>query len=253
MTTRQSGATSEVRGGGGRRFDVRTAVAALVASVLIVFGAATAQAAASTDGGGAVVISGAPLVHTFDLRVPGDAVTGEWQIGSAVAELRDFDGVLVPVEPSAAELARALTVSYGSIDADGAGISWHAAGTLAEPRSYADVLGHSPTVAAGQPVRLPVRVALPEPEAVSGAAGEVLLVSASFVVSYLGGEVSVGTPGGGGVAAWPPVLAVTGWGPWWLLAAAVVSITVGAELARQRRDARNAPTGSGGPDPSIGR
>ena len=164
-------------------------------------------------------------------------MSGQWHVGSTTAQTRDFDGVLVPVGPFSDDLARALTVQYGSVDAASGRISWHPAGTLAEPRTYAEALGHSPTVDTEHPVTLPVRVSLPEPDSVAGVPGEVLAVSASFVVSYLGDEPEGGEPGGGagGPRPVPPDLATTGWGSWWLIAAAAAAIAVGADTTRRAR------------------
>lgn len=248
---------------------VGAVLAALVLGAALVAGVPVPAASAVT---GALGVTGDPLVHTFDLDRPGDAVTGEWRVSSRTSGPIAFDGVLRPDGEPGPGLAAALAVEYGSVGPDGAVTAWHDAGTLAAPRSYADALGSEPAARGGAPVVVPVRVSLPDPAAVTGAPGGRVEVTASFVVSYLapdgpGGEGGPGGggaggdgagdgagagPGGGGGAGGGtadgtrrPVLAITGTDAWWLAALAAAALGTGTVLVRRRRGARDtavAPT-----------
>ncbi|WP_158370280.1 hypothetical protein [Cellulosimicrobium cellulans] len=197
----------------------------------------------------AVVRTAAPGVRAFhpagaadaegfaDLTVPGDAVTGLWEVqGTSVAPV-PYDGVLAVDHATSASLAGALAVHYGEVGADGQVARWHSAGTLAEPVPYGDALTRVPAVSAERPAVIPVRVSLPDPSLVTGDPGQTLAVTATFTVSYLDGG------GGGGEAVPPPVgppgggdLAVTGAGPWAGLLAALL-LAAGAYLRSRRRRA----------------
>jgi len=155
--------------------------------------AAGALALAAAAGAGpagahaaAVAVDGDPLVHTFDLDRPGDAVAGAWRVTATGSSPVPFDGALAAEHPVPAALAQALAVEYGRTDAAGRLLDWHPAGTLADPVTYGNALARDPRVQAGEPVVVPVRVSLPDPAAVDGVPGEVLEVRASFVVSWLG-------------------------------------------------------------------
>jgi hypothetical protein len=199
-------------------------------------------ALASSREAPALVLSGAPLVHTFDLSAPGDAVAGTWQITSSRSDPVPFDGVLLTTGEVSPALARALTVEYGWTEPDGS-IRWHAAGTLADPLRYGEALGTAVTVGATRPaLAVPVRVSLPDP--VPGTPGETVVVQASFVVSYL-------DPAGQDVDGGTGVLATTGGDLLRLLALAGAVIVVGLVTVRLRRswaDRAAAPTSVGAPE-----
>lgn len=212
---------------------------------------AAAPAAAPAAAGGHLDLTGDPLVHTFDLDRPGDAVTGEWTVTGRSAQPVGFDGVLRPDGAPDPGLAAALAVEYGSVGADGAVADWHPAGTLASPRSYADALGTDPVARPGEPVVIPVRVSLPDPSRVTGEPGQTVEVTASFTVTYLapgggagdggggagGGDVGAGG-GGGGTGSGRGPLALTGADAWWLAALAAAALGAGLALVRRRRDGR---------------
>ncbi|WP_217616838.1 hypothetical protein [Cellulomonas sp. GbtcB1] len=218
--------------------------AVAVAAVAVVLPTAPATAAPAPGDDGVVLVAGEPLVHTFDLAVPGDAVTGRWQVDASSSAPVQYDALLVPEGAVSPSLARALVVHYGQVRADGR-IAWQPAGTLAEPRSYADALGATPAVSAGEPAVIPVRVSLPDPGVVSGEPGDQLAVEATFLVSYLDGDSGdePRDPGPAGVAApgRPGALAVTGPGLW---AAAVAVVLVGLGYGLRRRAPHAAPRSS---------
>lgn len=177
-----------------------------------------------------VSVSGAPLVHTFDLDVPGDSVTGRWEVNGTSPTPVPYDGLLVTEAAVPDSLAHALVVHYGELGPDGQVAAWHDGGTLVDPVAYADALARIPAVSAGHPTVIPVRVSLPDPSAVTGQAGAPAAVQASFTVSYLAGAAV----GAGSTAHAGAALAVTGPGPWLgLLAAALVA--AGAALLTARR------------------
>lgn len=238
-----------------RRPDTPTArrrgLAAGAALAAVALGAVLVASVPAGAPGGHLELGGDPLVHTFDLDRPGDAVTGEWTVTGRTARTVGFDGVLRPDDDPAPDLAAALTVEYGSVGADGAVAAWHPAGTLAAPLSYADAVGADPVTRAGEPVVIPVRVSLPDPSLVTGEPGRTVEVGASFTVTYLapggaggggGGAGDVtggGDPAGVGGGGRGP-LALTGADAWWLAALAAAALGAGAALVRRRRDAREA-------------
>ncbi|WP_431838358.1 hypothetical protein [Cellulomonas sp. Y8] len=186
-----------------------------------------------------VLVDGDPLVHTFALDRPGDAVTGEWRVSTTGAATVPFDGVLTAEAPAAATLAGALAVEYGRTGADGRVLGWHAAGTLADPVAYGTALGAEPRVRPGEPVVVPVRVSLPDPAAVTGAPGETLVVRASFVVGWLDDGAPGGPPGGAPDAGHPvhggrTALAGTGAAVGAVALGAAALLVAGTALARGR-------------------
>lgn len=220
------------------RWQVRGAAAA--GAVLLVAGPSPAHAAVP-GAGEALRVTGAALVHVFDLSVPGDQVTGEWVVAAETAAVA-YDGVLEVRTPATSALAPALVVEYGRVAADGSLLGWYGAGTVAEPLTYGAALGVSPTARATAPTRIPVRVSLPDPGPVRHAldADDDALVEATFTVSYLADGHGSGPPGqaaGSAAGPGPGALAVTGGG---LAAAgaAVALLTVGAALARAARRTR---------------
>lgn len=188
-----------------------------------------------------VVVTGEPLVHTFDTRVPGDSVTGVWQVSSSSSTHIAYDGVLVAGGTAPDGLASALAVSYGTTDADGR-VTWHDAGTLADGVAYtAAVPRATAVVSAGEPTAIPVRVSLPDPSLLEGRAGELLSVEATFTLSYLDPRGEPSSSGGyrsGVLAATETgVLAVTGLGAWPVAAVAGALVGLGVVLRRRRRSA----------------
>lgn len=212
----------------------RTAVAwrrAGLASLVALTTSGVVALPAAADEIPLVEVTGAPLVHHFDLGVPGDAVTGRWQIAATSADPVPYDGVLTTYGPVSPSLARALHVQYGQLDGDGRVRAWFDAGTLADPVSLGDALPDVGPVGAGTPVTVPVRVRLPDPQHVTGEAGDLLEVEAVFTVSYLGqGQVAAGDQQDLGLAA-------TGV-PTWVVAVAAAALAAGL-LARRR----NGPVG----------
>lgn|GEM_PF-3210285 len=216
----------------------RTAgVAALVGAGVLLVTAGAAPGAAHQRGTvpapGPVTVVGAPLVHTFDLDVPGDLVEGRWTVTGDRSAAVPYDGVLEPVGVVSPDLAEALVVEYGRVGADGEVLSWHDAGTLARPQTYGHALATSPAVSAATPTSIPVRVSLPDPGSLTALAGQVLTVEARFTISYL--DDGSGTSHG---------LAVTGLWPWWLAVAAVL-VALGALLSRARRAPDDPPQHAG--------
>lgn len=205
-------------------------------------GSVPVSAAPGSDGDGLVTVVGERLVYDFDPGVPGDSVTGRWEVRGRSGLPVPWDGVLAVDGQVSPVLARALAVHYGEVDADGALLTWHAAGTLADPVTYAEALSGAPSVDAARSTVIPVRVSLPDPGLVTGEPGETMLVEAAFTVAYLGG--AEGAPGGGGPdgddrVAGAPVggpLAITGFGSWAAALAAAVLIGLGLLLRRSRRD-----------------
>lgn len=220
-----------------RRRRLRPVLSAAVGLAVLAAGPA---AAAQGPDERVLTVAGHPLVHEFALDDPGDAVTGWWQVHGRSATPVPFEGVLAADPSSSGSLARALVVHYGAVGPDGDVVTWHPAGTLAEPATYSAALARVPSAAAGAPVSIPVRVSLPDPGLVSGLPGEALVVEATFTVTYL-------NPGGRDDApSGPGLLAVTGAGAWPAALLAGVSIGLGLLLRRRWRAAR-----SGG-DPASG-
>lgn len=226
---------------------VRTVGVTLCALGLGVSGASAAPQVAEPEGGhDRVTVHGEPLVHEFDLSVPGDAVEGRWQVATDAAHRVPFDAVLAPDGPGGEILAAALDVHYGDLAADGSVTAWHAAGTLAAPRSYAQAVAASPAVDATAPQAIAVRVSLPEPARVVGDVGQRFRVDATFRVGYLAGpdtdgDTGVTGPGpdaDGAVTSPSSVqdpLAVTGTTLGLLALVAGAMVTLGALLRRRRR------------------
>lgn len=217
-------------GHGRARRRLRTAGVAALAGASLLLGTGPGASGAvqqrpSAPAPGPVTVVGEPLVHTFDLDVPGDLVEGVWTVVGERAEVVPYDGVLEPVGVVSPELAEALVVQYGRVGAGGEVVSWHDAGTLDRPRTYGHALDTRPAVSAAAPTSIPVRVSLPDPAALASQAGQVLTVEARFTIGYLD-DASGSRPGEG--------LALTGLWPWWLAVAAVL-VALGAVLARGRR------------------
>lgn len=183
---------------------------------------APAAAVAGTPTPGPVTVHGAPLVHTFDLDVPHDAVTGLWHVTSSSPTPTSYDGVLVADDEVPSDLAHALVVQYGTVDRDGRVTAWHDAGTLAEPASYAATVPRPASVSSARPAAVPVRVSLPDPARLEARPGQRLAVEATFTVDYL---TPAPTPATGGV------LATTG-GSTWLAAAAALLVLTGLTATR---------------------
>lgn len=209
--------------------------------------AVPSSATARTTGGEPLVtVSGTPLVHTFDLAVPGDAAVGEWGVSTSAASPTPFDGSLAADEPVPdPAFAEALVVQYGTLDGTGRVVAWHDAGTLAEPVSLSQALGRPTTVAAGEPARVPVRVRLPDPGALDLAPGRSLAVTATFTVDYLSDDT----------AATPPARPVAGHGPLAMTGAdlrllgllGAAGVLAGSLLRGTRtRDRRDHPAGRAG-------
>lgn len=211
---------------------VRTgAVAAGVAGLLLA-GAPAGQAVGGEEPP-PVVVTGEPLVHTFDTQVPGDSVTGVWQVSSSSSTRVAYDGVLVAGRTAPDGLSGALVVSYGTTDADGQ-ITWHDAGTLADVVAYTAAVPRAvAVVSAGEPTAIPVRVTLPDPSVLEGRAGELLSVEATFTLSYLDPRQEPGCSGGYRSG----VLAITGLGVWPVAAVAGALVTLGLVVRRRRRSA----------------
>lgn len=215
-----------------------TVIGAVLAAAAV---ASPAGAAQEPGGGGLVTVAGDPLVYDFDPGMPGDSVTGWWEVRGRSATPVPYDGVLAVQGQVSPVLARALVVHYGEVDSDGALVTWHPAGTLADPVTYADALSRAPSIDVTRPTTIPVRVSLPDPGLVTGEPGETMLVEAAFTVAFLAGSAPVAGPGTDDgddrAVAGPPgggVLALTGFGPWAAALAAAALIGLGL-LARRRR------------------
>lgn len=141
-----------------------------------------------TPEGGLLVLSGDPIVHTFDVTKYNDSVQGTWTLTNKGTMATTYDGSLdaaagTTMPPS---LAAQLKLEYGSTDSSGNVTAWHEAGTMATPTSYATALGlSSTTIAPDAPVTIPVRVTLTDPTQLEGAANDVLTLDATFTVSYV--------------------------------------------------------------------
>ncbi|WP_158374849.1 hypothetical protein [Cellulosimicrobium cellulans] len=132
-------------------------------------------------------IAGDPIDHTFDTSGHVDQVRGDWTLTNHGPDATTWDGAFDVGADVPATLAAALTVEYGVLDDQGQVIGWRDAGTLAEHRSIGDVLHgtQAVTIAGGESVPIAVRVVLPDPRDLEGAAGDELTLVADFTVSYL--------------------------------------------------------------------
>ncbi len=136
--------------------------------------------------GARVVVTGDPIVHTFDTTKYNDIAPGTWTITNLGTDAAPFDGTFAPTGDIADSLAENLTVQYGDDIVAGQPTTWHDAGTLAAPVSYADALSLADaTLAGGESRVVPVRVILSDPTALQGTAGETLTVGATFTVTYV--------------------------------------------------------------------
>lgn len=236
-----------------RRSVARTSRAlAVVVGAAVLASGGTSAAVSASSAEETVVVLGAPLVHDFTPAVTGESVEGMWTIRHTGAGTASLDGTLVADAPGGS-LAHALGVEYGRPDASGV-VRWNPAGTLARPTSLVDAYGERGLVLQGDAaLRVPVRVTLLDAAALDGSPGDVLRVSADFVVGYTPGTSSgeqgagVLADGAGGRApgerAGAGSLALTGFGAVWLLPCCAVVLLVGRALRRRARS-----SGPGGGD-----
>lgn len=134
--------------------------------------------------GALLTLSGDPLVHTFNTSVYGDRVQGTWTLTNSGNTAAPYNGTLAPVGTMSDSLAKALTVQYGVENTEGV-ISWHDAGTLAAPLTYAQATNTEHSINGGAKQEIPVRVVLQDPTALEGEPGADLSVNATFTVSYV--------------------------------------------------------------------
>lgn len=141
----------------------------------------------TTPEGSLLRVTGDPIDHTFDTSGHVDQVRGDWTLTNHGADATTWDGAFDLRSGVPATLAAALTVEYGVVDDQGRVTDWREAGTLAEHRSIGDVLhgAQAVPIAGGASVPIAVRLVLPEPRDLEGAAGDELTLVADFTVSYL--------------------------------------------------------------------
>lgn len=138
--------------------------------------------------GGLLQITGAAIDHTFDATTFNEEVRASWVLRNRGTLATEFDGQFVTVAGIDADLAAALVVQYGQVDAGGAIIQWVDGGTVAAPRSFATATGID-SIDGGDSIPVEVRVLLEDPTLIASddpaEIGETLRVVADFTVSYL--------------------------------------------------------------------
>lgn len=158
-------------------------------------GQASAAAEAPEAAMGGIVLSGTPLVHTFDAKRPGETVEAEWKMRAHGDAEFSYEGMFFAVEGGDSALAHALVVEYGVVDELGGFARWEPAGTLAAPLPYSAVTGTSHLKGPSE-MTIPVRVTLSDGSVVPPEGSAV--VTANFELSYLasssGGESGTGLP-----------------------------------------------------------
>lgn len=144
--------------------------------------------AAVAPEGGLLQISGAAIDHTFDATTFNEAVRASWVLENRGALATEFDGQFATLAGIDADLAAALVVQYGEVDAGGTVVRWVDGGTVAAPRSFATATGID-SIDGGDSIPVEVRVVLEDPTLIASAdpdeIGETLRVVADFTVSYL--------------------------------------------------------------------
>lgn len=133
-------------------------------------------------------ISGLPINHTFDSSTHNHQVRADWVLTNVGQDTTEFDGRFETLASIDEDLAEALVVQYGVVDAAGQVTSWRAGGTVAEPRTFAEATGIS-SIDGGEEIPVVVRVLLEDPTSIASGdpaeIGEMLHVVADFTVSYL--------------------------------------------------------------------
>lgn len=142
-----------------------------------------------TDGevhGARLVLNGDAMEHTFDTTTFHDPVLAEWTLTNHGDTATTWDGNFDLLNGISETLAQHLRVEYG-IHRDGRLTSWRDAGTMADSRTFGDVVFGSSelSIAGGESIPVAVRVSLPDPALLDGTVGDELQVLADFTVSYL--------------------------------------------------------------------
>ncbi|MEV7973211.1 hypothetical protein [Cellulomonas sp. NPDC089187] len=131
-------------------------------------------------------LTGDPIDHVFDSAKHNDLVIGSWTLTNHGTDTTEFDGTFELGTPVSADLAKALTVQYGIVDAQGKVTRWVDAGTVAKTATFGSVTGIT-SIDGAAAIPVEVRVVLEDPALIedAGTVGEMLKVNADFVVSYL--------------------------------------------------------------------
>lgn len=138
--------------------------------------------------GALLQISGAPIDHVFDSDTFNHQVRADWTLVNRGLQAASFDGRFTTLANIDAELADALVVQYGVVNADGEVTGWRDGGTVAQPRGYATATGID-SIPGESELPIVVRVLLEDPTLIAteneDEVGQMLRVVADFVVSYM--------------------------------------------------------------------
>lgn len=133
-------------------------------------------------------LTGDPMDKEFDSSTHNDQVQAEWtleNLGPATTEFAASFEMLADIDQ---DLAEALVVKYGLVDADGVTVRWVDGGTVAQPLDFGTVTGLTAIDGYTQ-IPVHVQVILEDPSLISSDDPELidtpLRVLADFVVSYL--------------------------------------------------------------------
>lgn len=139
--------------------------------------------------GALLELHGDPIDADFDSGTFNHQVDATWDLINHGPSATTFDGRFVPLADIDEQFAEALLVQYGTTGEGGEDdTTWHDAGTVAAPLSYAEVTGVS-SIEGFENRAVHVRVILQDPSLIASAdpdqIGVPLTVRADFVVSYL--------------------------------------------------------------------
>lgn len=138
--------------------------------------------------GALLVLHGERIDHDFDSSTYNHQVQGLWELENQGPAATTFDGSFETLADIDQNLAEALEVQYGLVDADGETVRWVEAGTLAAPESFATVTGIG-SIEGNTTIPVRVQVVLADPSLIASADPDeiatALSVVADFTVSYL--------------------------------------------------------------------
>lgn len=139
--------------------------------------------------GSLLVLSGDPIDYTFDSTTYNDQVQASWVLENQGELTTQFEGQFETLANVDEDLAAALTVQYGVVDAaSGEVTSWRDGGSLASPRTFSQATGID-AIDGGETIPVAVRVILEDPSLIATEDAEqletVLQVVADFTVSYM--------------------------------------------------------------------